>query len=467
MKIRKKGLGLMVLILMFIFHLNINAQVVQESSKGRVLNFYYDYASYKGSDNKSVLEFYYQISNDVVTFTKTDEGFSGKYELAVSFYDNETDRLVEYKNWEEQLSVNNYKETTLQSEFWINQMNFNLNPGEYKMKIQLNDVETDHKNDFSTDIVINNYENGRRILLSDIELVCSKLKDEVNPRFKKSDNLNLVPNATTVFGDLLPELNVYYELYNLPFETDEDGLLTVEYRIVNYRGEIIFSFFEDLKFDALSTTQFAAIPLESISEGKYYLEVRIRTNSNEKFVSKEKRFFVKRSFGPIGEDIEKKITYLKYIAKSSEIKKMEKADPAEKRKLWLSFWKEKDPTPNTPENESMQEYYRRIRYSNEKFSHTKEGWISDRGRIYIKLGKADEITSNFLYGAIQDDTQKDGFRDNIGGLDDRTFMSDQSLGLHGSKPCIIWYYYSLKKKFVFVDKHGTGDYILINQRADW
>ena len=467
MKVTKKVLGLVIIILIFVSYVNIDAQIVQESSKGRVLNFFYDYASYKGSDNKSVLEFYYQISNDVVTFTKTDEGFSGKYELSVSFFDNETDRLVDYKNWEEKLSVDTYKETTLQSEFWINQMNFSHTPGEYKMKIQLTDVETDHKNDLSSNIVIDNYENTGKIALSDIELVGSKLADEVNPRFKKGEKLNLVPNATTVFGDFMPKLNAYYELYNLPFETDEDGQLTVEYRIVNYRGEIIFSFFEDLKFDAESTTQFASIPLENINEGKYYLEVRVRTNSREKFVSKEKRFFVKRSFGPVGEDFDKSIEYLKYVAESSEIKKMKKADAAEKRKLWLSFWKEKDPTPNTPENEFMQEYYRRIRYANEKFSHTKEGWLSDRGRVYILLGKPNEITSNFLFGAIQDDINKDGFRDNIGGLGDRTFMSDQSLGLHGSKPCIIWYYYTAKKKFVFVDKHGTGDYILINQRADW
>jgi len=53
-----------------------------------------------------------------------------------------------------------------------------------------------------------------------------------------------------------------------------------------------------------------------------------------------------------------------------------------------AFWKQRDPTPGTPENEFKQEHYQRIAYANKYFGRetTRPGWQTDRGRIYIILG---------------------------------------------------------------------------------
>ena len=45
-----------------------------------------------------------------------------------------------------------------------------------------------------------------------------------------------------------------------------------------------------------------------------------------------------------------------------------------------------DPTPSTEHNELMEEYYRRVSYSNENFDGWKDGWETDRGMIYILFG---------------------------------------------------------------------------------
>jgi len=56
------------------------------------------------------------------------------------------------------------------------------------------------------------------------------------------------------------------------------------------------------------------------------------------------------------------------------------------------FWKRRDTTPETTENEFRREYYGRIAYANQNFPVGKNaGWLSDRGRIYITHGKPDEI----------------------------------------------------------------------------
>lgn len=58
-----------------------------------------------------------------------------------------------------------------------------------------------------------------------------------------------------------------------------------------------------------------------------------------------------------------------------------------------AFWKQRDPTPGTPENEYRTEHYRRIAYANRHFGRgiPKRGWQTDRGRMYIILGEPNDI----------------------------------------------------------------------------
>lgn len=66
-----------------------------------------------------------------------------------------------------------------------------------------------------------------------------------------------------------------------------------------------------------------------------------------------------------------------------------------------AFWQRRDPTPDTEENEYKEEHYRRIAYANEHFAAGIPGWKSDRGRIYIMYGAADEIDSHPSGGTYQ------------------------------------------------------------------
>ena len=59
----------------------------------------------------------------------------------------------------------------------------------------------------------------------------------------------------------------------------------------------------------------------------------------------------------------------------------------DRQKFQSLFWKVRDATPGTPENEFMIEFYSRRRYAESRL----EGAQSDRGRIYIVLGKPAEV----------------------------------------------------------------------------
>lgn len=107
-----------------------------------------------------------------------------------------------------------------------------------------------------------------------------------------------------------------------------------------------------------------------------------------------------------------------------------------------SFWKKRDPNPSTPENEFKLEYYRRIALANRFFGTSGiAGWRTDRGKIYILLGAPKDVQRDFSSSS-----------------------SDFSL-FQGPKE--TWQYWDLPNpklpynlEFVFVDKFGTGNYVL-------
>ena len=108
-----------------------------------------------------------------------------------------------------------------------------------------------------------------------------------------------------------------------------------------------------------------------------------------------------------------------------------------------TFWKQRDPTPGTPQNEYREEHIKRFNYVNVNFKRgsSREGWMTDQGRFYILLGPASSI--------------------------ERLEMEQ---GLH---PIQVWYYYGDKEKglpahfaLVFFKKGSAGEYRLYDPIAD-
>src|SRR5215470_6457765 len=73
-----------------------------------------------------------------------------------------------------------------------------------------------------------------------------------------------------------------------------------------------------------------------------------------------------------------------------------------------AFWQRRDPTPDTAENEFKEEHYRRIAYANEHYAAGMPGWRTDRGRIYIMYGPADQVDSHPSGGSYQRPIEEGG-----------------------------------------------------------
>lgn len=65
----------------------------------------------------------------------------------------------------------------------------------------------------------------------------------------------------------------------------------------------------------------------------------------------------------------------------------------DREKFIAAFWENRDPTPGTEKNEFKEEHYRRFEYATKQYGRDtpRPGWQTDRGRVYILLGKPEFI----------------------------------------------------------------------------
>jgi GWxTD domain-containing protein len=117
-----------------------------------------------------------------------------------------------------------------------------------------------------------------------------------------------------------------------------------------------------------------------------------------------------------------------------------------------AFWQRRDPTPDTEENEYKEEHYRRIAYSNEHFAAGIPGWKSDRGRIYIMYGPADEVDSHPSGGSYERPMEEGGGETSTFPFEDWRYRYLEGIG----QEVII----------EFVDTCMCGDYHMTLDRSE-
>ena len=116
----------------------------------------------------------------------------------------------------------------------------------------------------------------------------------------------------------------------------------------------------------------------------------IKTNAKSANGARSKRGI--ENFMTYQKWVEQDVAYI--ITNSERAAFLKLTTDEERMKFMEQFWLRRDPTPDTAKNESKEEHYRRIAYSNEYFGTSVPGWKSDRGRIYIVWGRPDAIKKN-------------------------------------------------------------------------
>lgn len=86
------------------------------------------------------------------------------------------------------------------------------------------------------------------------------------------------------------------------------------------------------------------------------------------------------------------LSRLRYYATPERLRALSEAAPADRAAVWMNFWMDTDPLLGTPEHEGLIAYFERIERAKRRFDlEGREGWLTDRGKVYVALGEPDRM----------------------------------------------------------------------------
>jgi GWxTD domain-containing protein len=352
------------------------------------------------------------VPYDNLQFVRKDSGFSATFELVCSVYDSQGALTGEQMTYPK-LFTTSYEVTNLTSRLARHTDSFVVGPGEYRVQVVLTERESNGESRYEAKISI----------------------PPPNPLLRLSD-VFWVADSTS--GKDLGDFRVVEAFFS------DDGSATARFQTASTGPESLRIAWEvrgPSKSDSLHQkhefkeaphlmpiTHQLQVDLTGLTSGDYILSVE--AEGNGQLLTRELPFMISLHGLPRSVmQLDEAIRELRPIATAEEMRQFQEAPPDKREELFREFWRRRDPTPGTEENELMDEYYYRVEYANEHFKTNRPGWETDRGRIYI------------LYGEPSD-------------IERHPFPID-------SKPYEIWYYDHLNRRFIFVDYTGFGDYELV------
>ncbi len=418
MKKRMNLFWLALLVGMISFHEICKAQLPEFNYKDRegAPNFYYDVITYADEDtNKCVLSISIKIVYDELQFIRTDTSYLASYELSATVFDR-MGHHADSKILKSAVELDDFKNTNSRKDYSLSQVKFILVPGDYELLLGIMDFDSKVTSHRKTKVHIPDYRSDR-LAISNILLADSIITNESGEKIP-------LPNVMGNYEDDQKALFLWYEIYN-PGKLEK---ARIQYSLINYKKEVVWSITRDKTLDGWKTVETMKIPRGELKSGRYKLVLKMEA---EKETVERIRDITIHWIGMprYASTMDNAIEQLKYVAKGNEVSKINKAQGKEKERLFHEFWESKDPTPGTEQNELMEEYYRRVDFTNANFGTFIDGWKTDRGMVYVVLGPPNDIERHPFEA--------------------------------GSKPYEIWSYYTINREFVFVDYSGFGEYRLV------
>ncbi len=430
-----------IIILILVIVANLSGQRLTES------NVFVDYSRFKYNSDSVYFELYYGISNKALKVG----GNLNEAEIKVIVTD-QNNNVVGFRNFR---IVNEMSQQNSESEKYLTGvLGFKIGKGEYSVKFDVTDY-FDSTNTLSITFPLKiNPILTKNFALSDIQLCSNIIENSDNQgSFFYKNTYETYPNPSNVYGEQLPILFYYIELYDLQKGELKNDLKLIS-KVLDAQGKEKYSKTKFIQRRYNSIVEVGAINITKYSSGTYTLAIYLIDSLNNFGLVSSKKFYVfnpnikeetvaKRTdadllsseFSVMTEDeLNLAFEQSKYIASSDEIKRWNSLTDIDAKKNFLfNFWKVRDPNPNTPENERKIEYFERVKKADEMFRGTRErGWRSDRGRVYIVYGEPSEI--------------------------------DRYPNEMDAYPYEIWSYNNIEGGviFVFGDITGTGQMILIH-----
>lgn len=253
--------------------------------------------------------------------------------------------------------------------------------------------------------------------MSDILLASAVVVDTVGTAMRKGD-LRIMPVPGRRFTEQHDRLFVYFEVYDVTIDTSS---LPVTYSIHDSTGKLVRRFAQSVPRRGAVQAVNIGISIEGMANGRYRFTVEVADSLAGRNLRKTAPFTIaRRVVGSVTYEGMPHYEDIEYLVDPDEYKRFAAMSDDGKRVYLQKFWASRD-------------YYAildRFNYADGQFTEGhKEGWRTDRGRVYIRYGTPDE-------------------RQRV------------TMELDNPRPYERWLYYD-GSDFVFVDVRGTGEYVLV------
>ena len=410
-------------------------------------------------DSLVLVEFPFTINRHEFDFFPSggaDSGYSARIFSQVNLYG--VDGLpVDSANTYFAAAVPTLTEARAEGYKLFNKLSLLIKPGIYSARMTVVDVVSKREGDFFLDKIV--VEPARKNALA-IGGVClayriSYLGDSgavAGSRMLKN-GFNVLSNPLGIYGVSDTLVYLYAELYNLAYPSGDDSQYRLACAFLDDSGKV----YRDFGYRTRQKSGNSAVIAESFditgwTAGLYRLRLAatdlLSGQADTQFVA-FRIVSMYESLGAVASteaseaydtlSLEVKLHLVEYLLTPAEKKTLNSLSDTGKETFAEQFWREYEPDPDVNTVQTRQELLGRYLYCNAFFSSNVEktdGWLSDRGRIYMTYGPWEE----------RDDIQTPT----------------------AGNPFEVWYYYSIREGgvFVFEDKQGFHDYTLVHSNVE-
>lgn len=362
-------------------------------------------------------------------------------------------------------------------------MRFPVRPGGCRLRVKLEDMlsqkrglgyigrKVPESGQVEGDFMVPAKQEGRD--LSDLEFVWPQAAS-AGSVFARRDHASL-PNPERLYGLLASEVRAEFAARGLPGDVRP---WRWHARVLDKEGHVVA---EQESTAAAGPRMVGNVALDVSTEpaGGYDLELKVWQEGDTGALLRTARFSIgwnATSWLVDPADIEDAVHFL---LSADDEDRFARFQPGERERFLGEFWRRRDPTPDTAENEARDGFLARVDYANRNFGGPAvgRGMFSDMGRVYIRYGEPGEVLKQVIPAG--DHTLAQAIED-LELSEDRPTGDVHQKGLGGdTRPYEVWVYQgdvgvppdtdpaaaanlrpARRLVFLFVDEHGYGDYTL-------
>lgn len=358
---------------------------------------------------------YVWVRNTHLQYIASDTVYSARYQINIGIA-NQRGSSVLTEDRTLRATERNYALTIDPKIQRVQHFVFQLAPGEYSFQIRLLDMNSNRFRVQERKKTVRTFDRDK-LEISDVLFVSESDTGSINPQ-------NVLPSFRIPVQE---RIFVYAEVI-IP---ENINSLRLESTLGQKEGKEGFNFSQEVTSTKEISKVFLQINNESMVRGENQLFLRVVSEGQTRTIRKDLRF-VAGEQALEGLPVDNLIGPLIYVTDSDDWKKLSSASEADRDSVFKAFWDKRDPTPDSPDNEMFNEFYKRVDVTNRNFGYSrKDGWRTDRGRVFIVFGPPDRIERS-------------------------------TPATYSQREYEIWYYEELREKFVFYDEYGFGDFRLVS-----